>query len=76
MLRLITVNTVEEKILSAARYKLNVDSKVIQAGMFDNKSTGLERRQFLQTILERDQEADEDVRLYYTRLKHNLHYSI
>ena len=62
MLRLITVNTVEEKILSAARYKLNVDSKVIQAGMFDNKSTGVERRQFLQTILERDQEADEDVR--------------
>lgn len=66
MLRLITVNTVEEKILSAARYKLNVDSKVIQAGMFDNKSTGLERRQFLQTILERDQEADEDVRIQYT----------
>ena len=28
-----------------------MDEKVIQAGMFDQKSTGNERRQFLQTIL-------------------------
>ena len=28
VLRLMTVNSVEEKILAAARYKLNVDSKV------------------------------------------------
>ena len=28
-----------------------MDEKVIQAGMFDQKSTGTERRQFLQTIL-------------------------
>ena len=27
-----TVNSVEERILAAARYKLNVDEKVIQAG--------------------------------------------
>ena len=40
VLRLMTVNSVEEKILAAARYKLNVDAKVIQAGMFDSKSTG------------------------------------
>ncbi|VDD82876.1 unnamed protein product [Mesocestoides corti] len=60
VLRLITINSVEEKILAAARYKLNVDEKVIQAGMFDNKSTGLERRQFLQNLLEADDEADED----------------
>ena len=33
MLRFMTVNSVEEKILAAARYKLNVDEKVIQAGM-------------------------------------------
>lgn len=46
--------------MAAARYKLNVDEKVIQAGMFDNKSTGLERRQFLQNLLEADDEADED----------------
>ena len=50
VLRLMTVNSVEEKILAAARYKLNVDSKVIQAGKFDCKSTGQERRQMLQVI--------------------------
>ena len=42
VLRLCTVNSVEEKILAVARYKLNVDKKVIQAGMFDQKSTGSE----------------------------------
>ncbi|KAL3311593.1 hypothetical protein Ciccas_009824 [Cichlidogyrus casuarinus] len=52
VLRLITINSVEEKILAAARFKLNVDEKVIQAGMFDQKSTGTERRQFLQALLE------------------------
>ncbi|XP_055885494.1 probable global transcription activator SNF2L2 isoform X1 [Biomphalaria glabrata] len=58
VLRLMTVNSVEERIQAAARYKLNVDSKVIQAGMFDNKSTTSERKQFLQALL--TQEADED----------------
>ena len=52
-----TVNSVEERILAAARYKLNVDEKVIQAGMFDNKSTIAERKTFLQAIL--TQEAEE-----------------
>ena len=55
-----TVNSVEEKILAAARYKLNVDEKVIQAGMFDNKSTGNERRQFLQQILLQESGVGED----------------
>lgn len=59
MLRLMTVNSVEEKILAAARYKLNVDEKVIQAGMFDQKSTGSERRQMLQQLLLADQEDGE-----------------
>jgi SWI/SNF-related matrix-associated actin-dependent regulator of chromatin subfamily A protein 2/4 len=60
VLRLMTVNSVEEKILAAARYKLNVDSKVIQAGMFDNKSTGQERRQFLQNILKQETALTDD----------------
>ena len=30
VLRLMTVNSVEERILAAARYKLNMDEKVIQ----------------------------------------------
>ena len=32
-----TVNSVEERILAAARFKLNMDEKVIQAGRFNNK---------------------------------------
>lgn len=54
-----TVNSVEERILAAARYKLNMDEKVIQAGMFDQKSTGSERQQFLQSILHQDDGDDE-----------------
>ncbi|CAF0969845.1 unnamed protein product [Rotaria magnacalcarata] len=60
VLRLMTVNSVEEKILAAARYKLNVDEKVIQAGMFNNKSTGNERKQFLQQILLQETEEDNE----------------
>lgn len=57
-MRLCTVNSVEEKILAAAKYKLNVDEKVIQAGMFDQKSTGSERKAFLVAILE-DEQTEE-----------------
>uniref|UniRef100_A0A671YPM3 SWI/SNF related BAF chromatin remodeling complex subunit ATPase 4a n=1 Tax=Sparus aurata TaxID=8175 RepID=A0A671YPM3_SPAAU len=60
VLRLCTVNSVEEKILAAAKYKLNVDQKVIQAGMFDQKSSGCERRAFLQAILEHEEQDEEE----------------
>merc|ERR1719259_1112430 len=60
VLRLMSVNTVEERILAAARYKLNMDEKVIQAGMFDQKSTGSDRRQFLQAIPSNDEEDEEE----------------
>ncbi|XP_034140949.1 transcription activator BRG1-like, partial [Drosophila guanche] len=60
VLRLITVNSVEERILAAAKYKLNLDEKVIQAGMFDQKSTGSERRVFLQAILQNDDGEEDD----------------
>lgn len=63
VLRLMTVNSVEERILAAARYKLNMDEKVIQAGMFDQKSTGSERQQFLQSILHQDGD-DEEVTMF------------
>ncbi|XP_041956038.1 probable global transcription activator SNF2L2 isoform X4 [Alosa sapidissima] len=58
VLRLCTVNSVEEKILAAAKYKLNVDQKVIQAGMFDQKSSSHERRAFLQAILEHEEQNE------------------
>ncbi|KAM7286817.1 transcription activator BRG1 isoform X1 [Ixodes scapularis] len=60
VLRLVTVNSVEERILAAAKYKLNLDEKVIQAGMFDQKSTGSERKQFLQAILTQDENDEEE----------------
>ena len=59
MLRLMSVNSVEERILAQARFKLNVDEKVIQAGMFDAKSTGNERQMFLRNILMNENEDEE-----------------
>ncbi|XP_077981032.1 SWI/SNF-related matrix-associated actin-dependent regulator of chromatin subfamily A member 2-like [Glandiceps talaboti] len=60
VLRLLTVNSIEEKILAAARFKLNVDEKVIQAGMFDQKSTNTERRAFLMALLQQDMDLEEE----------------
>merc|ERR1711997_592056 len=60
VLRLMTVNSVEERILAAAKYKLNMDEKVIQAGMFNNRSTGTERRELLQSILRADDQEEEE----------------
>ncbi|UJR27769.1 hypothetical protein I4U23_009041 [Adineta vaga] len=60
VLRLITVNTVEEKILACARYKLNVDEKVIQAGMFNRSSTSSERYDYLEQLMEGEDEGKDD----------------
>ena len=58
ILRLISSNSVEEKILERAQYKLDMDGKVIQAGKFDNKSTNEERDAFLRTLLEAAEAAE------------------
>lgn len=60
ILRLITSNTVEEKILERANFKLDMDGKVIQAGKFDNKSTNEERDAMLRVMLE-TAEAEEEL---------------
>ncbi|KAI0022033.1 SNF2 family N-terminal domain-containing protein [Xylariomycetidae sp. FL0641] len=52
ILRLISSNSVEEKILERARFKLDMDGKVIQAGRFDNKSSETDRDAMLRTLLE------------------------
>ncbi|RDA89825.1 hypothetical protein CP533_6955 [Ophiocordyceps camponoti-saundersi (nom. inval.)] len=52
ILRLISTNSVEEKILERARFKLDMDGKVIQAGRFDNKSSETDRDAMLRTLLE------------------------
>ena len=66
------MNSVEEKILAAARFKLNVDEKVIQAGMFDQKSTGSERKAFLEAILEEEQEEEVCAHLSVCSLLSNV----
>jgi ATP-dependent helicase STH1/SNF2 len=58
ILRLISSNSVEEKILERANYKLDMDGKVIQAGKFDNKSTNEEREALLRTLLETAEAAE------------------
>lgn len=52
ILRLISSASVEEKILERARYKLDMDGKIIQAGRFDNKSSETDRDAMLRTLLE------------------------
>lgn len=59
ILRLISSNSVEEKILERAQYKLDMDGKVIQAGRFDNKSTNEERDAMLRTLLDSAEAAEE-----------------
>ncbi|KAF2446381.1 hypothetical protein P171DRAFT_357568 [Karstenula rhodostoma CBS 690.94] len=76
ILRLITSNSVEEKILERANYKLDMDGKVIQAGKFDNRSTNEEREAMLRIMLdsaeavenmEQDEMDDEDLNVIMHR---------
>ncbi|CAF1104484.1 unnamed protein product [Rotaria sordida] len=60
VLRLMTINTIEEKILACARYKLNVDEKVIQAGMFNRSSTSSERHDYLEQLIEGEDDSKDD----------------
>ncbi|KAK7468468.1 ATP-dependent DNA helicase Snf21 [Stygiomarasmius scandens] len=60
ILRFITEKSVEEAMYQRARYKLDIDDKVIQAGRFDNKSTAEEQEEFLRSILDADQEEENE----------------
>lgn len=59
ILRLISSNSVEEKILERAKFKLDMDGKVIQAGKFDNKSSNEEREALLRTLLDTAEAAEQ-----------------
>ncbi|KAG1718560.1 P-loop containing nucleoside triphosphate hydrolase protein [Suillus lakei] len=56
----VSSKSVEEAMYARARYKLDIDDKVIQAGSFDNKSTQEEQEEFLRSILEADQEEENE----------------
>ncbi|KAI9646253.1 transcriptional regulator [Ciborinia camelliae] len=58
ILRLISSNSVEEKILERAKFKLDMDGKVIQAGRFDNKSSETDRDAMLRVMLESAEAAE------------------
>ncbi len=62
--RLVTVNSVEEKILARAHFKLGLDKKIIEAGMFNKKSNAKERKSMLEEIMRQEEQAaltfDED----------------
>jgi ATP-dependent helicase STH1/SNF2 len=49
--RLVCHNSVEEKILERANFKLDVDAKVIQAGMFNTYSNEKMRKAMLVCII-------------------------
>lgn len=64
IIRLVTVDSVEEYILERAQFKLNLDGKVIQAGKFDQKSTNEEREAMLRAILEGEQAQNDSEDVY------------
>lgn len=49
VLTLACAGTIEEAILERANEKRELDAKVIQAGMFNDKSTYTERQKVIQT---------------------------
>ena len=60
--RLITATKVEEGILSKAQYKKGLDDKIIQAGMFNDNASDIERQKKLEELIRRvdDDDGDED----------------
>eukprot|EP01113_Clastostelium_recurvatum_P034248 TRINITY_DN4621_c0_g1_i1.p1 TRINITY_DN4621_c0_g1~~TRINITY_DN4621_c0_g1_i1.p1 ORF type:complete len:1181 (-),score=433.08 TRINITY_DN4621_c0_g1_i1:55-3597(-) len=51
VLRLVTLDSIEEHILARANSKLDMDAKIIQAGRFNNKSSATERKEILEQLL-------------------------
>jgi len=60
--RLVSHNSVEENILERASFKLDVDAKVIEAGMFNTHANDKMRRAMLESLLH-DSEDREGVEL-------------
>jgi len=59
--RLVTNTVIEEEILTRAAYKKMLDVQIIQAGLFNNKSTDKERREKLQAFMRKaDDEGSQD----------------
>ncbi|KAK0526835.1 ATP-dependent DNA helicase Snf21 [Tilletia horrida] len=62
ILRLVMEKSIEEQILARAQFKLEIDSKVIQAGKFDNQASAEDRDMLLRALLEDNGDEDEEER--------------
>ncbi|KAJ7568362.1 hypothetical protein O6H91_01G029300 [Diphasiastrum complanatum] len=51
VLRLETVNTIEEQVRASAEHKLGVANQSITAGFFDNNTSAEDRREYLEALL-------------------------
>ena len=60
--RLVTNTRIEETILTKAAHKRNVEAKVIEAGLFNAKSTEYERRERLRNLLKNDEDDEDSVK--------------
>lgn len=58
--RFVTANTVEEGILSKAMSKKDLDNKIIQAGMFNDKGSDAERNLRLRDLISKDMGKEEE----------------
>ncbi|XP_042516714.1 chromatin structure-remodeling complex protein SYD-like isoform X2 [Macadamia integrifolia] len=59
VLRLETVQTVEEQVRASAEHKLGVANQSITAGFFDNNTSAEDRREYLESLL-RESKKEED----------------
>ena len=58
--RLITATKVEEGILSKATYKKGLDDKIIQAGMFNDNASDIDRQKKLEELIRQGNDDDDD----------------
>jgi len=58
--RLVTNTKVEEGILSKAAIKKNIDNVVIQAGLFNQKASDVDRKKRLEDLLKQDDKNNDD----------------
>ncbi|KAL0226533.1 hypothetical protein P9112_013857 [Eukaryota sp. TZLM1-RC] len=63
VLRLCTTTPIEENIISKAHHKLDIDSKIIQAGLYNPNATNEERKAALEELIHRPSSAMTDVTL-------------
>jgi SNF2 family DNA or RNA helicase len=59
--RFITATRVEEGILQKATYKKGLDDKIIQAGMFNDNASDLDRQKKLQELIRGADEDDKEM---------------